>query len=66
MLAVQILWSRPQAVFDIHAAKKGEENMAAQSLIDAGKAPIIAYNNKDWKAAKGSASQPHTSTMRSS
>lgn len=28
--------------------------MAAQSLIDAGKAPIIAYNNKDWKAAKAS------------
>ena len=26
--------------------------MAAQSLIDAGQAPIIAYNNKDWKAAK--------------
>ena len=26
--------------------------MSQQSLIDAAKAPIIAYNDKDWKAVK--------------
>src|SRR5437762_5055940 len=26
--------------------------MSQQSLIDAAKAPTIAYNNKDWKAVK--------------
>jgi steroid delta-isomerase-like uncharacterized protein len=28
--------------------------MSAQSVIDAAKAPITAYNSKDWKAAKAS------------
>src|SRR5205823_3512365 len=26
--------------------------MSQQSLVDAAKAPTIAYNNKDWKAVK--------------
>jgi steroid delta-isomerase-like uncharacterized protein len=38
--------------FNEEARTMAEQSVMAQSVIDAAKAPVIAYNNKDWTAAR--------------